>query len=74
VLTDDQREAVVTVNGPLALISCPGSGKTTVLITKIAYIILCKNVAPNRILVTSFSKQSAADMEDSSTQSLVKKY
>lgn len=64
VLTDAQKEAVVTVNGPLALISCPGSGKTTVLVTKIAYIILCKNVAPSRILVTSFSKQSAADMEE----------
>ena len=64
VLTDAQKEAVVTVNVPLALISCPGSGKTTVLVTKIAYIILCKNVAPNRILVTSFSKQSAGDMED----------
>jgi len=64
VLTDAQRDAVITVDGPLALISCPGSGKTTVLITKIAYIILCKNVAPSRILVTSFSKQSAGDMQD----------
>jgi DNA helicase II / ATP-dependent DNA helicase PcrA len=64
VLTDAQREAVVTISGPVALISCPGSGKTTVLVTKIAYIILCKNVDPSRILVTSFSKQSAQDMED----------
>ena len=64
VLTEEQKSAVLTVNGPLALISCAGSGKTTVLVAKIAYMILCLRVNPRRILVTSFSKQSATDMEE----------
>jgi len=64
VLTVEQKEAVLTVEGPIALISCPGSGKTTVLVAKIAYMILCLHVNPRKILVTSFSKQSAKDMEE----------
>lgn len=64
VFTIEQKEAVLTVEGPIALISCPGSGKTTVLVAKIAYMILCLNVNPGKILVTSFSKQSATDMEE----------
>ena len=64
VLTIEQKEAVLTVEGPIALISCPGSGKTTVLVAKVAYMILCLNVNPRKILVTSFSKQSATDMEE----------
>ena len=63
-LTIEQKEAVLTVEGPIALISCPGSGKTTVLVAKIAYMILCLHIDPRRILVTSFSKQSATDMKE----------
>lgn len=61
-LTESQKEAVITVDGPMCLISTAGSGKTTVLTARIAYMILCKNIASEKILVTSFSNQSAADM------------
>lgn len=63
-LTKEQREAVITCGCPVALISTAGSGKTSVVTTKIAYLILVTGLRPSRILVTSFSNQSAADMED----------
>jgi DNA helicase-2/ATP-dependent DNA helicase PcrA len=63
-LTKEQREAVITCGCPVALISTAGSGKTSVVTTKIAYLILVMGLLPSRILVTSFSNQSAADMEE----------
>lgn len=67
-LTEAQLTAVLTVEGAVALISTAGSGKTTVATAKVAYLILCKGVSPERISVTSFSKQSAADMKDRFTR------
>jgi DNA helicase-2/ATP-dependent DNA helicase PcrA len=63
-LTDAQLKAVLTVDEAIALISTAGSGKTTVITARVAYLILCKCVYPSRIAVTSFSKQSAADMKE----------
>lgn len=63
-LTESQLTGVLTVEGAVALISTAGSGKTTVATSKVAYLILCKGVNPGRIAVTSFSKQSAADMKE----------
>lgn len=63
-LTKEQKEAVVTVGCPVALISTAGSGKTSVVTAKLAYFILVVGLLASRILVTSFSNQSAADMED----------
>lgn len=63
-LTQEQMEAVATNDCPVALISTAGSGKTSVVTAKLAYLILVKGIDPKRILVTSFSNQSAADMEN----------
>lgn len=63
-LTKEQKEAVITTGVPTALISTAGSGKTSVVTTKLAYLILVKGLSPERILVTSFSNQSSLDMEN----------
>lgn len=59
-----QRKAVERTEGPLLLLACPGSGKTTTMIMRIGYLIEEKNVLPQRIKAITFSKASAVDMSD----------
>lgn len=62
-LTKEQEQVVFTVNGPIAVIAVPGSGKTTALICRTANLILNNQVNPSRILALTFSRASADDME-----------
>ncbi|PLS18860.1 DNA helicase UvrD [Bacillus sp. M6-12] len=64
VLNDVQKQAVLHTEGPLLVLASPGSGKTTTLNIKIAYLILEKNISPNAILGLTFSQASARDMEE----------
>lgn len=57
-----QRKAVERTEGPLLLLACPGSGKTTTMIMRIGYLIEEKGIAPQRIKAITFSKASAKDM------------
>ena len=50
--------------GPLLLLACPGSGKTTTMIMRIGYLIEEKNVNPKRIKAITFSRASARDMTE----------
>lgn len=62
-LNEQQTEAVQAYDKRLLLEACPGSGKTTTLVTRIAYQILCRNVNPSGMLTLTFSRASAKDME-----------
>ena len=64
ILNDQQKEAVQADERRILLEACPGSGKTTTLVVRIAYLILCKKVAPADILTLTFSRASAYDMEE----------
>lgn len=57
-----QEEAINTIQGPVIVISCPGSGKTTTLIRRIKNII-DKGGDPRRVLMITFSNSAAKDME-----------
>lgn len=59
-----QRKAVERTEGPLLLLACPGSGKTTTMIMRTGYLIEEKNIAPHRIKAITFSKASADDMRE----------
>lgn len=63
VLNETQQQAVLHDKGPLLLLACPGSGKTTTMIARIAYLIEEKRVSPERIHAITFSKASAHDMK-----------
>lgn len=58
-----QLKAVRHSEGPLLLLASPGSGKTTTIISRIAYLILVKKIVPKQILAVSFSKASAQDLQ-----------
>lgn len=61
-LNKAQIEAVRHVNGPLLTLAGAGSGKTSVLVSRAGYLILEKGVAPEHILMVTFSKKAADEM------------
>lgn len=63
-LNEAQRQAVEHTEGPLLLLASPGSGKTTMIMMRIGYLIEMKGVQPSRIKAVTFSRASATDMKD----------
>lgn len=62
-LTKEQMRAVLYNDGHHVVMSTAGSGKTSVLCIKLAYLILEKKISPSKVVVVSFSKNSALDIE-----------
>lgn len=62
-LHKQQKEALDAVSGPVLLLAVPGAGKTTVMVARIAHMIVNCGIAPEEILTITFSKAGAADMK-----------
>ncbi len=61
-LNTQQRDAVLSVDGPVLLLATPGSGKTTVLVLRLGYMVLCRGIDPRRILTMTYTRAAAGDM------------
>lgn len=59
-----QREAIYSENNCIIVIAAPGSGKTTVLVHRIYNLINNKLINPKEIVVITFTKKAALNMED----------
>ena len=57
-----QRKAVHQVDGSVLLLAVPGSGKTTVLVTRLGYMALCCGIKPEEILTVTYTVAATGDM------------
>jgi DNA helicase-2/ATP-dependent DNA helicase PcrA len=62
-LNENQQKAVRTVDGSVLLLAVPESGKTTVLVTRLGYMIFCNGIAPQNILTLTYTVSATQDMD-----------
>lgn len=63
-LDAQQQEAVRATDGPVLLLAVPGSGKTTTLIARLGYLVIGKDVPPEKILTMTYTVAATGEMKD----------
>ena len=69
-LNKEQKEAVLSTDGPNLIVAGAGSGKTRVLTTRLIHIIDQKKAFPNQILCVTFTNKAAREMQNRVIQNL----
>lgn len=63
-LNPAQRKAVEVIDGPVLVVAGPGTGKTQLLSTRVAYILKKTDTKPNNILCLTYTNKAAVNMKD----------
>ncbi len=69
-LNQAQKEAVSHEEGPLLIVAGAGTGKTTVITRRLAFLILEKKIKPDEVLALTFTEKAAGEMEERADQLL----
>ncbi|MFI3200205.1 MAG: ATP-dependent helicase [Eubacteriales bacterium] len=62
-LNEQQEKAVQTIQGKVLLLAVPGSGKTTVLVKRLGYMIYDQGISPEKILTVTYTVAATNDMK-----------
>lgn len=61
--SEEQKRAITTIGKPMLVVAGPGSGKTTVITERIKYLIESAGINPADILVITFTRAAAKEMQ-----------
>ena len=61
-LNEQQEAAVQKATGPVLLLAVPGSGKTTVLVARLGYMLYCCGIRPEEIITVTYTVAATEDM------------
>lgn len=61
---DKQLEAIKRVDGQVLVLAGAGSGKTTMLVNRLGYILETKNIKPYNVLAITFTNKAAREMQE----------
>ena len=69
---NNQKEAIISTEGPVLIIAGPGTGKTYTLVKRAIYLISEKNVKPENIMIATFTEKAAKEIVTRITNELDK--
>jgi DNA helicase II / ATP-dependent DNA helicase PcrA len=61
---DRQREAIEHIHGPVLVVAGAGTGKTSVLVHRIAYLVEAGHARPDEILALTYTRNAAKEMQE----------